>query len=264
MFQEPIMRNIVLGVGVAAVIALLAYTYSSISQARYMTQMPVTISVSGEGEVFGKPDIASFSFSVNAREADAVSAQNKSAEAVNAILAYLKEKGIEDKDVKVTGYYLNPEYEYPTSLPCERGYCPPTGERKLTGYEVNQTVSVKVRDTKDNRIGMLISGVGELGATNINGPEFTIDDDSSLKAEARAQAIADANEQALKLAKDLNVRIVRMTGFWEDEGGYPMYNSYGMEKSMSMDSAGAAPIAPSMPMGENMITSRVNVSFEVR
>ncbi len=259
MFQESYMRKIGALVGVAAIVALLAYTYYAITQANYVTEMPVSISVVGEGEVFAKPDIATISFSVNAKENDAATAQSKSAESVNAIIAYLKEKGVDEKDIKTQSYNLSPRYEYSRTI-CTQWECPPQGEPKVIGYEVTQSMDVKVRKTDD--VGMLVTGVGELGATNVYGPTFTIDDDSALKAEAREIAIADAKAKAQKLADELGVRIVRMTGYWEDEGAYPMYSGYGKGgvEMAAMD----ANVAPEMPTGENTISSRVNISYEIK
>lgn len=260
MLHESYIRKSIIVVSIAAVIALLAYTYYAISQARYLTHMPVSIQVVGEGEIFAKPDIATFSFAVHAEDKDAAGAQSRSADSVNAILGSLKAAGIEEKDIKTDYYNLNPRYEYP-QVECAKGYCPPqTGERTLVGYEVSQGMTVKVRTTED--VGSLIAKVGELGATDVSGPTFTIDDDSALKAEAREKAIADARVKAEKLARDLDVTIIRMNSYWEDEGGYPMP----YEKSMTLQSvAGAGDnSAPQIPTGENTITSRVNISYEVR
>jgi len=237
-----------------------AYTYQTMKTAKYQYMGPTTINVRGEGEVFAKPDIGSFSFSVRAEGEDAAVAQTKSAEAINAILAYLKEAGVEEKDVKTTNYNLYPTYNYGESRVCPWGqYCPPV-DPVIDGYEVSQTVTVKVRDL--DKSGDLISGVSGKGATDISGLSFTIDDESSLKAEARELAIAEAKEKAKQLADDLGVRIVRMVGFYEEEG-YPMpyYGGYGgMEMSMSKD----AMVAPSMPTGENTITSTVNITYEIK
>ncbi len=261
MFQESYMRNIAAVVGIAAVVALGAYTYSAINQSNYMTEMPVTISVTGEGEVFAKPDIATISFGVNAKEADAAAAQSASAKSVNDIMTYLKDKGVAEKDIKTQSYNLSPRYEYPQTV-CTQWSCPPAGEPKLVGYEVTQSIEVKVRKTED--IGMLLGGIGELGATNVSGPTFTIDDDSALKAEARSEAVADAKAKAEKLASQLGVRIVRMTGFWEDEGPMPYYG-YGMGGGDEMMKASADMAAvPEIPTGENTITSRVNITYEIK
>ena len=253
------MRQIGALVGVAAIVALGAYTYSAVKSTDYTTEMPVVISVTGEGEVFAIPDIAQISFSVNAKEDTAGNAITKSAEKMNAMVKYLKDNGVEDKDIKTQAYNLNPRYEYPDTR-CNEWGCPPSGEPKLIGYEVTQTIGVKIRDL--SKVGMFIAGLGEQGVTNVSGPSFTIDDDSTLKADARKQAIEDARAKANVLAGELGVRIVRMTGYWEEQS-YPMpYGIGGGEGMVAAYDMKAA--APEIPAGENTITSRVNVSYEVK
>ncbi len=113
-----------------------------------------------------------------------------------------------------------------------------------------------MRDTE--QAGTLISGVGERGATNISGLDFTIDDRESLEAEARAEAIAKAREQAETLAQDLGVRIVKLTGFYENAPSQNFNRGFfAAEESMDM-------AVPSIPMGEDMTTITVSVTYEVR
>jgi uncharacterized protein YggE len=261
MFQESYMRKVVTVAIVMVIIALGAYTYSTLKIAKYSHIGPVVISVTGEGEVFATPDIATFSFTVESRESDATTAQNKASETMEGILAYLTEVGVEERDVKTSYYNLNPRYEYPETV-CTQWGCPPrTGEPKLIGYEVSQSVTVKVRDTE--KAGELVSGVGSKGAQNVSGLSFTIDDEEALKAEARALAIKDAKEKAETLAGNLGTHIVRMTGYWEEQG----YMPYGMGGDMSakaemMDSVSVR--SAQLPTGENVITASVNISYEVR
>lgn len=263
MFQESYMRKVALVIGIMAIIALGAYAYSTIKQTKYMYSGPTSISVVGVGEVFATPDIATFSFTVEAKEPDAVAAQNKSGEIMDAVLAYLKEAGVEARDIKTEYYNLMPQYEYDQVI-CTQWGCPPQRDPKLIGYQVSQSVTVKVRDT--NKAGELVSGVGSKGAMNVSGLSFTIDDEEKLIAEAREKAITDAKEKAEVLAKNLDARIVRMNGYWEEQGGgYPM-PYYGMGGDMmKVESAESDMGRPaSIPTGENTITSRVNISYEIR
>jgi len=246
---------------VGVVLALGAYAHLTLKQARGTYTGDTTISVNGMGEIFAKPDIGQFSFSVLADAATASEAQEASAASINAILAYLTEAGVADTDVKTDYYNLNPKYRYEERACPFNTYCPP-GEAIIDGYQVSQNVSVKVRNLES--AGDLISGVGERGATNISGLNFTIDDESELKAEAREKAIADAKKKAEQLASDLGMSINRIVGFYEQEGGYyPMYDmkSYGMDMAMSESAMGSA---PSLPAGENTITSNVTLTFELR
>lgn len=260
MFTQPYMRAIVAIVGVAAILALVAYTYFTFKQAKYTYTGPVVISVIGTGEAVAIPDIATFSFTVYAEGADASAAQDKSAESINGILAYLKDQGVEDKDIKNLYYNLNPRYEYMESICNNYGYCP-AGERILRGYEVSHSVEVKVRDT--SKAGDLISGVGSKGATDVSGLQFTVDDAEATKAEAREKAIADAKEKAEQLAEDLGVRIVRMTSFWENQP-YPYDYGYGGDMRMESSAAYDTGAVPAIPMGENTTTVQVNISYEVK
>lgn len=262
MFQESYMRKIAAAVGLVAIIALLVYSYTTYKSTRYIYSGPLTISVSGKGEVFAKPDIASFSFSVEAKEADAVTAQNKVAETMKAITAFLKESGVEEKDIKTESFNLMPQYESQQQV-CTVFGCPPVPEPKIVGYQVNQYVSVKVRKADD--AGRLVSEVGAKGALNVSGLSFTIDDTDSLKAEARELAIDDAKEQAKKLAEKLDARIVRMSGFWEEEAYAPYYGGYGGGMDMAMSREGSMKAeSAELPSGENTIVSKVSITYEIK
>lgn len=239
-------------------LALLSFAYSNFHMAKSMYPMPTNISVNGVGEASAVPDVGQFSFSVSADGKDASEAQAASATKINDILTYLKEQGIEDKDIKTQDYNMFPKYRY-DATPCFGMYCPPQQQIE-DGYTVSQTVMVKVRDTA--KAGELIAAVGERGATNISGLTFTVDDPEVMKAEARSKAIADAKTKAEKIAADLGLEIVRITSFYENEGYFGGYGYGGPE--MMMDKAADASVAPSTPMGENTTKVSVSVSFEVK
>lgn len=239
-------------------IALASYAQLNFARVDYANLNPATISVTGEGEVLAVPDIGQFSFSVTAEGDDAATAQEASGTKINNILAYLKEQGIEEKDIKTQNYNLYPRWRYEERLCPAGSYCPP-GERVQDGFKVSQTVSVKVRDTK--AAGSIIAGVGERGATNISSLNFTIDDVDALKAEAREAAIKDAEEKGALLAEQLGVRVVRILSY--NEGGYAQ--PYLETRAMSLDSAEAAGFGGSeLPMGEESTKVQVTITYEIR
>lgn len=241
------------------ILALGTYSMATWKQAEYMYIGPTTISVTGEGEINAVPDIGKFSFSVTASGADASTAKEASGISINELIAFLKEKGVEEKDIKTDYYNMSEKYKYETR-PCPVGsYCP--GEQVKDGFEVTQSITVKVRDLAS--APDLISGVGERGATNISNLQFSIDDTSVLKEQARAAAIDDAKAKAEVLAKKLGVRLGKMTGYYEDEGMVQPYYARGgdmMEMSMANDSFKAA----ELPAGEQTTKSRVTISYQVR
>lgn len=220
------------------------------------------ISVSGHGEVFSIPDVAEITFDVTGEAKTVPDAQKKVTDTMNAILVALKKSGIADKDVKTVGYNIYPKYEYQSSaIACAPGvYCPPNGRQVLTGYAVTHSIDLKVRKTDE--AGKILSDLGTMGVTNLSGINFTVDNQDSVKDDARSKAITDAKEKADILAKELGVHLVRIINFSES-GNYPIYYA----KAATMDSAGyggAVPPTPAIPAGENKITSDVTVTYEIR
>ncbi len=220
-----------------------------------------TISVSGEGETFAVPDTATFTVTVQEEAAQVADAQDSATEKMNGIIDYLKGEGVEEKDIKTVSYNVMPKYEYDQQF-CPVGtYCQP-GNQTLAGFQVSQTLSVKVKDTK--KAGELLSGVGSRGVFNVSGLSFTIDDEDALRAEARNQAIEDARAKAEALAGDLGVDLVRVVGFYEDSSYPPMY-AYGLGgMELSRDAKVSSAPAPALPTGENKIVSNVNITYEIK
>ncbi len=224
------------------------------------------ITVEGDGEAVAVPDIATFTFSVVETAKTVAEAQNAATKKMEAATAYLKEQKIEDRDFKTVDYAVYPQYEWQNAA-CPAAaagtavsYCPP-GRQNLTGYQVRQTVEVKVRDTK--QAGTLLSGVGEKGASELSGLTFSLDDKDKVMEEARNEAIAKAKAKAEALADGLDVRLVRIVSFNENQGGYyPPYASdmYGRGGVAEAQASKAVPT----PTGENKYTSHVMITYEIR
>ena len=217
-----------------------------------------TVSLSGKGEAVSIPDIATFSFTVSADATNVSDAQGTVTKKIDTILASLKTLGIADKDVKTTDYSVWPKYSYVQAV-CTNMMCPPS-KQVTDGYTVNHSVSVKIRKTDD--AGKALAIVGDGGATNVSGLNFTVDNPDAVMAEARANAIADARAKAEELSKSLGVNLVRIVGYSEDnQGGYPIFAA--VSTGISMMKAPAA-VAPTLPTGENKVTDNVTVTYEIR
>ncbi len=237
-------------VALALVMFLIANTVNEVKEYWFIGKTPAytnSISVNGKGEIYAVSNIASFNFSIIEKGDTLPQAQESANSINNTIVTYLKENGIDAKDIKTTSYNAYPDYEYN----------PTTGSQTLKGHEVNINVSVKVRNA-DAAEGLL-SAVGDMGVSNISGLTFTIDDDEALKREARDLAIEDAMTEATKLASKLGVKLGRVSGYYEmsNDPYYPTYDGYygGDMKSESM--------SIDLERGEQKITSQVSVTFEI-
>lgn len=219
-----------------------------------------TISFDGKGEVMASPDLATISFTIRETSKEMKDAQTKVTTKETAVLDFLEKNDVEKKDIKTESYSSYPKYDYGT--PCYYGSMMPCRQDtpKIIGYEVSEYVSVKIHDLA--KVGEIVKGIGAVEISEITGPNFSVEKEDELKAEARKMAIEEAKAKAKVLSKDLGVRLVRIVNFSENGNGYyPMaYTAKGMMDSASSISAPA----PELPTGENKITSNITITYEIR
>lgn len=218
-----------------------------------------TITVSGKGEALAISDVASLYINLNKEGKTSKEAQDLLNVEISKVLKYLKDKKIDDKDIKSEYGGLNPKYSYEGSGVVCMAYPCPTRDPKIVGYTATESITVKIRVV--DSASDIRTGLAGIGVTDISGPTFSIDDEESFKVEARSKAILDAKEKAKVLADELGVRLGHVVSFNENNGGgYPMYGA----KAMMADSVSSVAPAPVLPKGENKITSNVSITYEIK
>lgn len=227
---------------------------------------PATVVFSGHGEVTAVPDIATIYFTIQKDDKTAAAAQAALAATEKQALDLLKSNGVAEKDIKTENASFNPKYEYKQAL-CPKpapgimmpnSYNCGNGNQVQVGYTASESITVKIR--KIDSTGDIMQALGTTGVSNLSGPNFAIDKEDELKAQARKMAIDDARGKAEALASDLGVHLGKIAAFTEG-GNYPI-----MYAKDAMMTAGAAPeAAPAeLPKGENTITSDVTITYEIR
>lgn len=221
-------------------------TLKSSEQVGEPTPFEHTIYIEGEGRVTGTPDIATLSMSVDTEGETVAAAQEENTQTMNKIIELLKGMSIVEDDIQTSSYnvYENTEWDAETE----------TYESK--GWIVSQQITVKIRDTE--RIGEVLAMAGQNGITNIYGPTFTIDDPSNLKAEARTEAIEDAQKKVTELSRSLKIQLERVVGYseWAEQPGGPYpYASYAME----MGGGGM----PTIEAGSSEVIMHVSITYKL-
>jgi len=246
-------------IGVLAILALFLFAKTMLAVQDFGSinlGNTATITVTGTGKATTVPNLAHISFAVEENASSVANAQDAATKKTDSALGALKKLGIAEKDIQASGYSISPEYATPS---CPPGVYCPASTGKIIGYQVTQSVEVKVRDT--TKTGDVLQALGTAGVQNVSGPNFVVDDTTLVQTEARGKAIADARAQAEILSRQLGVHLGKVVGFSENGGGaYPVYAS-GMAKAATMDSV--AP-APTLPVGENETTTSVTVIYEIR
>lgn len=210
--------------------------------------LPGTISIEGHGEVVAAPDAAFITSGVTSQGATARAALDANTLAMNELITTLKAAGIEAKDIQTSGFSVNPNYVY-TDARDENGYTLPP---KINGYQVYNTVTVRVRDLP--ALGTVLDKAVTVGANTINGVSFSVADPSQLYDEARKSAFADARAKAELYAAAAGVELASVRAINESQGYARPPQPYMME-AKAMDGAASS----SVPVEAGELTFAINV-----
>jgi len=232
-----------------AILVILAAVWLGVDICNKTSESDNVITVSATSEVYAKPDLALTTFSVVTEAKTVAEAMQENTAKMNAVTVFVKSQGVEEKDLKTANFSISPRYEWREE----------TGERVLVGYEVSQSLQVKIRDLA--RIGDIVQGATEAGANQVSDLQFTIDNEDVLKEEARTQAIDEAKIKAKNLAAALDIRLIKIINFSEN-GEFPIAYYYGAESAKTASGLGGG--APDIQTGENKISVTVSLTYQIR
>ena len=205
------------------------------------------LAVVGEGKVEAVPDTAYIDAGITVDKVSSVDeAQKKINDINNKIITDLKAIGIEKADIKTSNYSISPNYNYVNN------------ENKLDGYNGNVTITIKVRDPQ--MASKVIEAVTTAGANQIQGSRFVIDKPELYREQARNAAIQNAKDQAAKIAKDLGIKLGRITNIVESS---PSSNDLVYSKALPLSGGGMnASSGVNIEPGSQMVSSEVTLYFE--
>ncbi|MEE1900039.1 SIMPL domain-containing protein [Flavobacterium rakeshii] len=205
-------------------------------------QAPVPqVTVQGEGIIKVTPDMATITIGVNNEGNDAKEVKKENDKATDAVIKYLKKAGIDAKDYQTERVYLNRNYDY---------------DKKKYYYKASQTISVKLKDL--SKYDDLITGLTEAGVNNIQGVNFESSKQKEYEAQARREAMLDAQKKAKEYASALGQGIGSAIMINESGSSYTPPMRMAMAMNAEMDSMGSR---ETLAVGEIEVRAKVTVSF---
>lgn len=202
------------------------------------------ISVSGVGNSYQAPDIASVSAGVVTQASTAQEAMSANARKMNAVIASLKAAGIQSRHIQTSQLSLNPQYDYSDRR-----------QPRITGYEARNTVMARSENL--DQVGPMLDALIAAGANNINGINFSIKDSEAAKSEARREAVRNARRKAEEMATAAGIRLGRILNMSESTHSYQPQPR--MMRAMAADMAESTPVEG----GEQTISVTVNMVFAI-
>lgn len=206
-----------------------------------------TITVAGEGEATGVPDVAITTLGVDASAPKAGSAVADASARMKAVVDALRRARVADRDIRTEEFSVF--FESDPNPP--RSENPPA--RPAGSYRVRNTVQVTIRDIV--RASEVLDAALAAGANAVSGIRFTIEDPASLRTKARERAVADSRSRAEALARASGVAVGPVVSITEGSGGFtprPM-----AARTMAMESA------PPIEAGELAERVQIEAVYEI-
>ncbi|MHB1018238.1 MAG: SIMPL domain-containing protein [Coriobacteriia bacterium] len=202
-----------------------------------------TVTAAGEGKAVSAPDMAEMHFGTTVVAPDAKTALGQANDTAKKITDAVKSAGVAAEDIQTANVSVWPEQNY-------------EGDKAtIVGYRASIQVRVKIRDIEE--IGTVIGAASEAGANEIGGPNFMLDDDDAVSAEAIELAIADARARAEVMAKSAGKSLGEIISVSETGASTPIY--YGA-RTEALDAGAAVAIEP----GQLDVMANVTVVFELK
>lgn len=236
------------GLVAAALASAALYALPARADARVDGGAVNTLSVTGTGEIAVAPDMATIRTGVESEAGTAREALDANNMAIAAVIAALKDAGIEARDIQTSGFNVQPRYQR-----ADRNSDQP--ERKIIGYTVSNTVMVAVRDL--DTLGGVLDAVVGAGGNRIGGIAFLVSDADKRLDEARTLAIKDATRKARLYAEAAGVSLDGIVSISEGGGFQP----FPRQEAMMMRDAAVSAVP--IETGEQTLSVSVAVTWKI-
>jgi len=117
---------------------------------------------------------------------------------MTTVIERIKALGVPERDIQTSGISLGAMYDYNQQ----------TQRQVFRGYQASNRVSVKLRDIP--RTGEILDALVAAGATDLSGPDWSIEDDTAALAQARREAMEQARTQSLEYARAAGYADIRL------------------------------------------------------
>jgi uncharacterized protein YggE len=212
-----------------------------------------TVFVGADGKFEAAPDTAIVNFNISAQEETARAASDRAQKGAEQIRTILRNNGIDAKDAQIGFFSIQPVYDYRK----------PT--RKLVGYRVNSSVTLKLKDfTKVAPITQQLSDMDVTENTSVN---YILDNMESAKVRATQDAFQHAKAEAAAVAQAGGRTLGELSYASVDvqEQIRPVPMPYTMAKAaMAEQTSAQQPVPQDFTPQQVTVTAHVNAMFGLK
>ena len=204
-----------------------------------------TLDLTGHGEARLPPDLTTIDLGVTSDAATAGEAMAQDAAAMTKVVAAVRAKGVEPREIVTSALNLAPQYVYAQNQP-----------PRLTGYQATNRITVTLTDL--TLVGAVVdAGVGA-GANDAGQISFGLKSRVSAENFARLAAIKALDDKAAAMADAAGYHIRRLVNLSEASAIRPV----SPVPVMAMARVQALPVTP-VETGEVVVSVDVAGEFEL-
>ncbi len=198
------------------------------------------ITVTGTGNVTGTPNQLVLAMGVQVNGSSVGSALANANDAVNRVTAALRADGVAAADIQTSGLSIWPNY--------------PDNSQTPNGYSVSESLTATLNSlaAAGTQIDAAVHAGGN--AATVSGISLNLTDTSTLLAQARARAVADATAKAAQYAKALGQPLGPVLSITDQAAAQPL-PMYGAQSASAAKSS--VPISP----GTQQLSVSITVVF---
>jgi uncharacterized protein YggE len=204
------------------------------------------VSVIGEAEIRVVPDEVLIALGVENRDPVLNTAIKQNNDQLRKIMSVIAKFAIDPKLIQTSQIELRPIFNQDS-------------HQKLDGYEVNQTISLTIRNT--GQFEEILKKLLEAGVNRILGITFNTTELAKYRARARAMAIQAAKEKAAMLAKELGQQIGKPQNI--SEVVQPNYSDYSGLANFSQSYGSNSQTGETFAAGQIRVSAKIAVDFEL-
>ena len=217
----------------------------------------VGIWVTGFGALDVPSDVAKVYLGVESKEETVSEARQNAAEAMTAVLDAIKDLGVSEDDIVTTSFNIYPQtvwVEVNDSLGRH-------SEPRITGYTVNNTVEVTVRDI--DLLDEVIDQAAERGGDliRVNSVSFTVGDPAAHGEATRRMAAQDARAKAQLYADAMGVNLGPLVFLTEVGSSAPLAQTRGVSADAAYAEEGF--IQTPIQSGDVSLSTTIQAAFAI-
>jgi uncharacterized protein len=160
------------------------------AQAPAINAAPNTVFTGADGKFESAPDTALIQFNIAAQGEDAKSAYDLASKQAEQVRQIMRNNAIDPKTAQLGSYSIEPMYDWKTA------------KRRLIGYRVSTSVTLKLKDFA--KIGPITQQLADAAVSESQSVSYTLDNMDEAKTKAVEDAYRRARASADALARAAN------------------------------------------------------------